>query len=283
MHPGVDGMAYIWSNSAHTQGRMGRQSRADHFLMSVTLAGEAHLAHGHDGMTTISPQTGMVLVDIAQDVRTTVRDGHSHAYLTLPRTMVKSLTGSSALRAAGGVLPLPGAGLFAFLRTHMEMLHRHRRELSAVQTRTALRVAGALAVDCLECLDADREAHKHSTETMFAAANDTIQRRLADPDLCADGIAILLGCSRAHLYRVFDSYDLSIGQAIRDARMERARALIAKRPGSSLEEIGVAVGYASQAGFSRAFRNAFGFTPREWRALLKQGNLTDEPPARPPS
>ncbi|MCR0981988.1 AraC family transcriptional regulator [Roseomonas populi] len=97
-----------------------------------------------------------------------------------------------------------------------------------------------------------------------------IAQRFREPDLTTDRIAALLGVSRATLYRAFPD-EAGISAYLTRLRLERAAsALRDPRDARPITQIARAVGFARDSSFSRAFREAFGCTPREWRAIARE-------------
>ena len=100
--------------------------------------------------------------------------------------------------------------------------------------------------------------------TVRRLAVDAIDRRLFDPALTVEGVARETGVSRATLYRAFDSTG-GVRACIQARRLDRALGALAARRGRtpSISDIAHAHGFASDAHFSRAFRNRFGQAPGE--------------------
>ncbi len=94
-----------------------------------------------------------------------------------------------------------------------------------------------------------------------------IESNLADPALTSDGIAAAHGISRRTLYRIFEGQDESIGAFVLRRRLERCRAALIDpaQVQRSVTEIALAWGFNNPAHFSRAFRQAFGQSPRALR------------------
>lgn len=97
-----------------------------------------------------------------------------------------------------------------------------------------------------------------------------ITERIADQDT-AEALPTLLelaelaGISTGHLQRAFkQSAGCTLGEHIRDVRLERARALLS---GTSLmiKEIALRLGFSSQYGFTVAFQRGSGETPSAYR------------------
>lgn len=105
---------------------------------------------------------------------------------------------------------------------------------------------------------------------MFRAqAASYIERHLLDPDLGPAALCKALRVSRTALYELFAESDESGGVAkwIKDRRLDEAlRKLTAPRHARErIAEIAYSVGFASDSGFNRAFKERFGCTPSEAR------------------
>ncbi len=109
-----------------------------------------------------------------------------------------------------------------------------------------------------------RAAHLTRIETVVRA-------RLADPGLDAEAVAREAGVSVRYLHDLMRDAGQPLGRWIRALRLEAARAALAD-PGrrDTLAEIAYRSGFADQSQFSRAFRGAFGQTPRDYRAALRR-------------
>lgn len=105
-----------------------------------------------------------------------------------------------------------------------------------------------------------RQAH-------LARIEGHVRRNLADPKLCPEGIAAACGISVRYLNALFrDAGDLSLGQWIRELRLEAARGQLADRARREpIAQVAQRWGFLDQAQFSRQFKARFGVTPRDMR------------------
>ena len=80
-----------------------------------------------------------------------------------------------------------------------------------------------------------------------------------------EDVAAVCGINRSYLGKIFKK---STGQSpqefLMNYRMVKAAELL-KLTSLSIADIGSAVGYENQLHFSRAFKNIYGVSPREWR------------------
>lgn len=109
-----------------------------------------------------------------------------------------------------------------------------------------------------------------------ARAQETVQRvyrfienNLGDPGLTPQMIADRHNMSVRGLHALFNDQPLTIAARIRRRRLERAHTDLACRElrGQPVQAIAARWGFTSATGFSRAFRDAYGITPTEHRAL----------------
>lgn len=96
-----------------------------------------------------------------------------------------------------------------------------------------------------------------------------IENNLGDPGLTPQAIADRHNMSLRRLHALFGDQDLTVAASIRQRRLERARADLARPElsGQPVQAIATRWGFSSATGFSRAFRDAYGITPTEHRAL----------------
>jgi AraC-like DNA-binding protein len=108
---------------------------------------------------------------------------------------------------------------------------------------------------------------------------DHILRHLADPGLAPPAIAAAHFVSVRYLHKLFQSQGVTVGEWIRTQRLERCRRdlLRSPAPGDGVAAVARRWGFTSPSHFSRAFRTAYGMTPRAWRIHgLAAGASTDE-------
>jgi AraC-like DNA-binding protein len=136
------------------------------------------------------------------------------------------------------------------------------------------RLSGAL-MDLLSVAFAERldRLDAVSPSTRRRALTRTVQafidRQLADPRLSPGAIAAAHHISLRSLHKLFEEQGMSVGRWIRECRLERCRRDLLDPTHSDLpaSAIGFAWGFADAAHFSRAFRDAYGHPPAEYRRL----------------
>jgi len=91
-----------------------------------------------------------------------------------------------------------------------------------------------------------------------------IRGHLATP-LKIDQIAVAVGLSRSQLYRLFEAED-GVARYLRQQRLAAVRAALANaQDPRSITEIGAAYGFTNATHLSRAFREAYGQSLRDYR------------------
>ncbi|MGN1166314.1 MAG: AraC family transcriptional regulator [Lachnospiraceae bacterium] len=84
-------------------------------------------------------------------------------------------------------------------------------------------------------------------------------------DISVEDIAAFCGLNRSYFGKIFhDTLNKSPQEFLINYRMTKAAELL-KLTTLSIADIGNAVGYPNQLHFSRAFKNMYGMSPRNWR------------------
>lgn len=110
----------------------------------------------------------------------------------------------------------------------------------------------------------------------------TIETRLSDPDLSLEHVARLNGVSTRYLQKLFAEQGETFRGYRRKRRLERSRADLVSPlyVNLSITEICFRWGFNDAAHFSRAFRKAFGQSPRDYRQRARHtGNAGSAPNA----
>ncbi|MGF7148084.1 acetamidase/formamidase/AraC-like DNA-binding protein [Sphingomonas zeicaulis] len=107
----------------------------------------------------------------------------------------------------------------------------------------------------------------------------TIEIRLSDPNLNYQQVAAEHGISPRYLQKLFESIDDSFGHYVKVRRLERCR-LDLRSPlhvQKSISDILFQWGFNDSASFSRAFREQYGVSPREYRkAPAREGDEAEQ-------
>jgi AraC family transcriptional regulator len=144
----------------------------------------------------------------------------------------------------------------------------------AVRIHRELRQSDAFTPLAIEALALELLVTAARGEQRLSAADSVLERvrqRLHDDPAESHGLASLAaeaGLHRAHLARAFRArYGVSIGEYLRQARVERAIAELSRSSDApvSLAELALRCGFADQSHFTRVFRRRTGTTPGRFR------------------
>jgi DNA-binding response OmpR family regulator/nitrogen-specific signal transduction histidine kinase len=92
-----------------------------------------------------------------------------------------------------------------------------------------------------------------------------LETHLGDEDFGVSELCKALAMSRAQLYRKFQALtNQPVAHYFRDLRLHKAKSLL-RDTDLHISEIAYQVGFKDPAHFTRAFAEAFGVSPREWR------------------
>ncbi len=157
------------------------------------------------------------------------------------------------------------------LRDHVESLadnlpYMHPEESESVADATCRVIAA--------CLAPSREniarAGVWLAATRLRQVRAYIDAHISSPQLSAQSICAALGISRTTLYNACEPMG-GVTAFIQKRRLRRIHALLADPNERRLiSEIAYLFGFVSNAHFSRAFRNTFGYSPREAREIGRE-------------
>jgi len=177
--------------------------------------------------------------------------------LGLPGRYVRDLVGRDL-----GASPLGG------------LLSRHLVDLVALPEMTvdAASALGRPTLDLVRALlslaagDED-DARGPLRRTLATRVVTYLRANLHDQALSADSVASYFGVSKRYLYVVLAEADVTLGEWVRERRMQLAAASLRDPALDGLPIVAIArsVGYSDHSSFSRTFKEFYGCSPREWR------------------
>ncbi|MFF9118137.1 helix-turn-helix domain-containing protein [Streptomyces massasporeus] len=206
------------------------------------------------------------LSDSSRLFRKKVQDAFSFTSFHFPREDLR--VRDEDLRALTATTFSGREGSAAVVGTYFARLAREAGHLDAL----AGRQFAATALDLLALLINERSGRFAPQGPETAAATlervkDHILRHLADPGLAPPGIAAAHFMSVRYLHKLFQAEGVTVGEWIRTQRLERCRRDLLGSPalGHGVAAVARRWGFTSPSHFSRAFRTAYGMTPREWQ------------------
>jgi len=249
-----------------TAGHIARSSD-DYFLVSIQARGRGVVRQ--DGRDAVLSVGDFALYDSTRPYQLQFDDAFEQIVLKLPGERLRSELRETQALTATTVSGREGAGhlLLGMIRT----LHE---DIDALQPASALAVANgvlSILVAGLQTLPAARSpALSNLTAFHLARIKRQVDARLDDPALSVGTLAAEVGMSVSQIHRVFKSEPLTPSQYIWERRLEAcSRDLLDPRlAGRPMGEIAYGRGFSDAAHFSRAFRERFGCSPREWRQQI---------------
>jgi AraC-like DNA-binding protein len=109
--------------------------------------------------------------------------------------------------------------------------------------------------------------------SLLLRIKDYIHQRLQDPALGPVEIAAAVNISTRYLHKLFEADHQTVSLYIRGLRLDRARRdlLDPRLAGRPISAIAYSCGFGDLSGFNRAFKEAYGVSPRELRNASATG------------
>jgi AraC-like DNA-binding protein len=219
-----------------------------------------------DGRDAVLAAGDFALYDSTRPYELLFDHAFEQIVLKLPGERLRSELHDTEALTATTVSGREGAGHLL-----LGMIRTLREDIDTLQPASALAVANgvqSILVAGLQTLPAARAPGlSNLTAYHLARVKRRIDEQLADPSLSVGSLAAELGVSASHIHRIFKSEPLTPSQYIWERRLEAcSRDLLEPRlAGRPVADIAYGRGFNDAAHFSRAFRERFGCSPREWR------------------
>ncbi|MEU1183819.1 helix-turn-helix domain-containing protein [Streptomyces sp. NPDC005820] len=264
---------------SHRTPKLIRQSDPGVYQLWLTLRGSIGITQS--GREAEPGVQDLVLYDTSRpfDGRTAADQGTiAGIVVQFPRALLPiredMLAGLTAVR-------LPGReGIGALLSSHLIQLTRHAGQMrTADAARLATVTMDLIAALCTHHLEAGAvlppEAHQQALQMRI---HDFIQQRLGEPGLSPETVAAAHQISIRYLYKLFEDQGLAVAAWIRSRRLERCRRDLgdARLNSHPIHAIAARWGFTSSAHFSRAFRAAYGTSPKDYRHLVLYGENCED-------
>ncbi len=263
--PGLD-LSVVNSRAQRVMRTPRTISRAtdDCFIVSLQTKGRAVISQ--DGRDAVMAPGDFAVYDSTRPYTLQFGDDFEEIVLKLRGDRLRSLVRDTEQLTATTVSGRAGAGHLL-----INMVQTLRDEADQLLPASAAAVASGVVnvlVAGLQSLPACNRVEPSSMAAYHVARiRHAIDERLHDPALTIESIATELGMSVGHLHRLFKSEPLSPSQYLWSRRLEGcSRELLdPRRARASVAEIAFGWGFNDAAHFSRAFRERFECSPRDWR------------------
>ncbi|ODT14303.1 MAG: hypothetical protein ABS35_35155 [Kaistia sp. SCN 65-12] len=181
--------------------------------------------------------------------------------LYLPRELF-----DDGLSRIDGTTAVPDQGIGALLADYFLSLERRLPEIPQSQLPQIVEATRAMIAACVrpsrDRLDAAQGA---IVATLMERARVVVRQNFGVPGFGPDQLAHALGVSRSRLYRLFEPHG-GVARYIHRQRMLAAHAALSDGADArSIGRIAEALGFGDASGFSRGFKQEFGYSPSEAR------------------
>jgi AraC-like DNA-binding protein len=263
--PGL-GLSVVRSRAQHVMRTPLEISRAtdDWFIVSIQTQGRGRVSQ--DGRDAQLAPGDFAIYDTTRPYVLHFDDDFEQIVLKLRGEQLRGAVRDTEKLTATTVSGQAGAG-----HLMIQMIRTLRDEVDTLQPASAAAVAASVVnilVAGLQSLPACRGVEPSALAAYHVMRiRRLIDERLRDPALSVAGVAAALGMSVGHLHRLFRDEPMSPAQYLWHRRLEACgRDLLdPRRAKASVAEIAFGWGFNDAAHFSRAFRERYGCSPRQWR------------------
>ena len=243
---------------------MCRRDGIDEILVTALLRTSRPARMVHGGSESDMLVGEITIIDFARPMEIDAGQ-YRELNFRLPRSLVSGAIGRDPSRLAG--MRLPRTPMTRMLFGHLRDLADSISSMTDVEREASMEVTTEFALQTLNVfvggMPPEDDTHP---DWLFVAAGRAIERNLGRRDLTPERLAQELGCSRASVYRLFQSRGLSVMEHITGLRLDKARDML-RDPENQLKiaDISAACGFDDPSTFSRLFRRRFSCQPREMR------------------
>ena len=241
------------------------RAREDEFL--VAFEGRAQSFGAQDGREAVLETGDFALFDSSRPYDVGFKPGFQHFVLKIPRSALLGRLGSPHALTGTRIRGDSGAGRLAshFFRS----LQQELDGLDQIEADRLGQIGLDLLAAALASMAAPRALHETATRTAWIARIEVfIESRLSDPTLSNKTVASALGISPRYLNMLFAGEKRSVERWIWEQRLRRCHLALADpaQRGRSISDIAFSWGFNEMSHFSRAFRQRYDLSPREFRA-----------------
>ena len=245
--------------------RLAREDTEPMVFVSLQRSGSSIVVqHGREAVLTPGD---FAIYDTASPYSLLFDDGIDATFFRIPRAVLAlpdtAVRDAAAVRIGSGN-PLAGltSQYLARLADDPVILSGGYGAAAAIPTIELIRAA--LSVQ----LGNDQLSRDPLQSSLAARILADMRVHLADPELSPAAVAARHHISVRYLHRVLHRESIRFGEWVRRSRLEGTRRdlINSVRAGTPVAAVARRWGFTDAAHFSKAFRTAYGLSPREWRA-----------------
>lgn len=231
------------------------QGEEEYLLATIQLGGRSEIEQ--DGRVALLRPGAMAFYDSTRPYSLYSDEPCSLLVVQVPKREL-SIRDSRLLTARELGSGTPGVVVSTFF-TSLRDSARDEPAQTAVLVPHAVGLLSAAAAFAARMAPGPRAANALAQERI----SEFLHRNFADPRLDVSTVARACKLSRRTLYRVAGAE--GVAAQLRRIRIERAKGLLIHDPGRPIGSVATACGFETESGFHRAFREATGQTPGEYR------------------
>ncbi|GII82184.1 AraC family transcriptional regulator [Sphaerisporangium siamense] len=263
---GPVGVGRVHTSTPHsvyrTAGLIQRDDREEYRVV-LAVSGSPRVAQ--DGRATQLARGEFAVYDFTRPYELAYDRAVRLAVFSFPRHLLSLPPDAVASLAALPIGAESGAGALA-----VPLLRRVAADHTTYGPESAVRLS-AVVTDLVGAAVAERLELTRSLpddsrrRTLMLAVRAFIEGRLGDPGLDPAQVAAAHHVSVRYLHRLFEAESTTVAAWIRQRRLERCRAELARGGDEPVSAIAARWGLPDSAHFSRLFRRAYGMPPAEYR------------------
>jgi AraC-like DNA-binding protein len=189
-----------------------------------------------------------------------------HYVLKLPRRMLSPVLVNP--RDVNTRIVSGQTGLGALLLSYFDSFVTQAPHLTPQDHYAALQALVSLTAVACNRAASDHDPRQAVRMAQLQQAKRMIEHHLTRADLAPATVAQLLGMSVRLLHKLFEPAGITVSRYIVARRLELARSALARADGRRILEIALSCGFESLATFYRAFKQAHGVAPADYRENL---------------
>ncbi|MCK2220614.1 helix-turn-helix domain-containing protein [Actinomadura sp. ATCC 31491] len=260
---GVGSVRTSTPHSVHRTPGLISRDNPELYRVVLTLSGSPRLAQ--DGRATQLSRGEFAIYDFTRPYELAYDSAVRLAVFSFPRDLLTLPVDAVARLAA---VPIGGESGTAALA--VPLLRRVAADHETYAPASAARLSGVVmdlvGTAVAERLELTRALPEDSRErTLLLRVHAFIEQHLGDPELDPAAVAAAHHVSVRYLHRLFEPEQTTVAAWIRQRRLERCRAELARGGGEPVSAIASRYGLPDSAHFSRLFRRAYGMPPAEYR------------------